>query len=314
MDARREAIVRTIIALGTAIILAFAPTLAPAQKASKAPLVLAEADRQVSGGRVVQVALRQSEIEASIDIGRVANYNYGSGYAYDYRNPAWGFLFGDTDQDMHDMLYSNQRKASEALVAPLHKALEGFDVNALALAATSAGLAKPAWFQPRSVGFDPDRTTFLATSDAPQFALVWYRYELSPDFSQIRVAGEITLMRRRRAGDAGSDPLLPIYRQHILSIVQLHTRSYEPKENVALWSADGGKRAKAALTAAFAQFEALLPQALGLGQKDIDSLSDKRHEKGFAAGFYGGLIARGATDPDDILIWSGGLVHAQSLP
>jgi hypothetical protein len=301
-------------AIGLCIAFALATTGAQAQKAGKLLPVVAEQDRQVSGGRAVQLTLRQTQIETSIDIGRVANYNYAY---YDYG--IWSPFFGDVDDDMHDMLRKAQRDKAEATVVPLRKALAGFDVDAVALAATSAALAKPDWFQPQTIIVAKDtegeaRVAFLASSDAPQFASIWYRYELSPDFSQIRVIAEVTLMRRRRAGDAGSDPLTPIYRQRILSAVQLRTRSYEPRENVASWSAENGKLARAALTAAFGQFESLLPYALGLGRKDLDVLADKRHEKAFAAGFYGALIARNPNNPDDILIWANGLIHVQSTP
>lgn len=304
---------RNLIALEAGLLLAFAPCAALAQQ-SKAPLVLAESDRHVAGGRVVQVTVPQAEIETSFDIGRVANYNYDY-----YQTSIWWPLFHNVDREMHGMLRSGEHDKAEKTVVPLRKALAGFDVDALALAATRAALAKPEWFQPQSIvaANESDgaaRTAFLASSDAPQFALIWYRYETSPDFSQIRVIAEITVMRRRLASDKGSDPLIPIYRQRILSAVQLRTRSYEPAENVAAWSADNGARARAALTAAFATFETLLPRALDLGQPEIEALSNKRHEKAFAGGFYGGLIARSATNPDDILIWANGLIHIQSVP
>lgn len=300
----------------TAIGLCIAFALAvPGAQAQKVPPVVAEQDRHVPGGRAVQLTLRQTQIETSVDIGRVADYNYDYRHAY----PIWGSLFGDVDGDMHGMLRKAQRDKAEALAPPLRKALAGFDVDAVALAATSAALAKPDWFQPESitVAKDPSgevRASFLASGSASQLALIWYRYELSPDFSQIRVIAEVTLMRKRRAGDAGSDPLTPIYRQRILSAVQLRARSYEPKENVASWCADDGKRAKAALTAAFGQLGHLLPYALDLRQADIRGFEAKNREKAYAAGFYGALIARNATEPDDLLIWSGGIVHAQSIP
>jgi hypothetical protein len=303
--------VRNLIGLCATLALALSPAGAlAAPKDEKAPAVLAEADRHVPGGRAVQLTLRQTQIETSIDIGRVATYNY----AYD-----WSFFFDDVDEDMVDMLHKSQRDKAEATAVPLRAALAGFDIDALAVAATGAGLARLDWFQPQPIMVNKDpvgenRAAFLASSDASQFALIWYRYELSPDFSQIRVIGEITLMRKRRAGDTRSEPLTPIYRQRLLSAVQLRKRSYEPRENVASWSGENGMLGMAALAAAFGRFEQLLPYALGLGQKDIDSLSDKRHEKAFAGGFYGSLIARSPSDPDDVLIWTKGLVQVQSVP
>lgn len=304
---------RNVIAGGAALLISAAPSGALAQKAPRTPVVLAETDRQVPNGRVVHLALRQTEIATSIDIGRVAKYNYV------YYNGLWTPFLGDVDEDMHDMLRKAQHDKAEAIAAPLRNALAGFDVDSIALAATSTALAKLEWFRPETVTLARDteteaRVAFLASSNASQFAIIRYRYELSPDFSQIRVVAEITLMRRRHAGDRGSDQLTPIYRQRILSAVQLRTRSFEPIENAASWGAEGGKLAKAALTAAFSRLETLLPYALGLDQAEVDTLLDKRHEKAFAAGFYGALIGRDAADRDDVLIWADGLIQVQSIP
>ncbi|MES2444492.1 MAG: hypothetical protein V4574_16830 [Pseudomonadota bacterium] len=296
--------------IGFSLGLALIASGAQAQKIDKATAVVAEQDRHVAEGRAVQVTLQQTEIATTIELGRVATAGYGGGVI--------GMILIDTiDDDNRDTMSQTLRAKAQALAEPLRLALRDFDVDAVALAATRAGVAKPDWFQAREVIGSKEpwargRALLLASSDASQFAYVRYRYELSPDFSQIRVIGEITLMPRNAGRPAGVPETL--YRQRILSVVQLRTRSYEPRENVALWSAENGKLAKAGLTAAFGQFEQLIPYALGLGQRDIDALMGKKREKAFAAGFYGPLIARNTSSSEDVLIWADGLVHVQSVP
>ncbi|MGN6278524.1 MAG: hypothetical protein ACTHM8_07360, partial [Sphingomonas sp.] len=72
-------------------------------------------------------------------------------------------------------------------------------------------------------------------------------------------------------------------------------------------------RARAALAAAFGRFEQLIPYALDLSSKDIEGFGKKDREKIFAAGFNGTLIARNASDPDDVLLWSDGLIQVQAV-
>ncbi|MBL0916589.1 MAG: hypothetical protein IBJ13_14105, partial [Sphingopyxis sp.] len=92
-------------------------------------------------------------------------------------------------------------------------------------------------------------------------------------------------------------------------------RSSDPRENVALWSADNGKPAKAALVGGFAETERLIPYAPGLAPADIKAFTAKDREKGFGAGLYGPLIARDADNSENLTIWTkDGLVHIRTLP
>ncbi len=290
---------------GLCIALTLGMSDAVAAPADKAPFALAAPDRMVSGGRAVQVSLRQPDIETTYDTGRVAE-SYGGGLL-DY------WIFDAFTRDRRETLGYRAKTQAEKIVVPLRTALWNFDTAGLALAATKAGLNKLDWFQAQgfTVNRDGDRAPLLATAGTPQFAFVDYRYEVSPDFTQIRVLGEISLQRLVRPKGASAATPEVIYRQRIMSVVQLATRSYEPRENAARWSADHGKLARAALTAAFGQFEDLLPYALGLSQKEIDGLSAKNSEKAFAAGFYGPLIRRDG--PDNLLIWSKGLIRVQTI-
>ena len=295
--------------IGLWIAVALLTTGAHAQKADPIQPVVAEQDRHVPGGRAVQIALPQREIDTMIDAGRVAQSPFGGSLL-------GAFAMDSIRDDNRDTMQRALFDKAEALADPLRQTLRDVDVEALALATTRNALTKPDWFEARDVTATRDPSggfaSLLASSDAAQFALIQYRYALSPDFTQIRVSAEITLRTRPAAKDTRA--AVPLYRQRILSIVQLRTRSYEAHENAARWRADNGKLARAALTAAFGQFEQLLPYTLGLRQADVAGLKAKNREKAYAGGFYGTLIARSAANPEDILIWSDGLVHVQPVP
>jgi hypothetical protein len=301
--------------IGLCIAAALLPTSALAAPGNeKGPAFLAEQYRE-AGGRAVLLTIEQSQIETSFDLGRVPESLLPpeSGFWGWYGAPAVRSM----DEDRRNMLSDSLHRKAEANAVPLRQALLGFDVDALALAATKAGLAKPGWFQMQDITASRDplpqsRAAFFASSATPQSAFINYRYELSPDFTQIRVMAEIAIERPVPAKPGKAALSQVIYRQRLLSIVQLRSPSYEPRENVTRWSASGGALARQALTAAFGQFEEMLPYVLGLGQADLDGFAAKDREKSYAAGFYGPLIAR--KGPEDVLIWSSGLVHVQAMP
>lgn len=297
------------------IALAFAATLLPAPaiaapKAPDAPLTVADQHRRVEGGRAVQVGLAQNRIETSIDVGRVAAATGGD---------LIGALIISGMDDKRKRLSDTATERAEAAAAPLRDALRDFDVDALALAATKAALAQPDWFGLQEIGLTKtvspaSRSAFAFAATTPQVAFVTWRYSLSPDFTQIRVAAEIMIESKPSAkGRSTASPLL--YRQTVSSAVQLGKRSYDPRENVARWSAESGHLARTALAAGFAEVERLIPYALDLGAADVKSFTAKDREKGFGAGFYGPLVSRDADDPANLLLWTkDGLIHIRTLP
>ena len=282
--------------------------------ANDAPAVLAEADRAVSSPRPVQVVIPQREIETNIELGRVPSSAMGGGLI--------GALIiaNTTDKDKRKLLTQGLQDKADTAVAPLRASLRNFDVDGLALATTSAALSRIGWFQagPVSVGKDsslPGAGAFFNSSPAPQIGFITYGYDLSPDFTYIRVNADIVLVRKAPGNGTGPAALpKPFYEQHISSIVQLRSRSYENSENAASWSANDGKLAKASLTAAFAQIERLIPVALGLRQTDINLYTAKNRPKAFAAGFYGPLIEKTEGSQGATLIWLNGLVYVQTAP
>ena len=281
-----------------------------AQAADKVPGTVAEKDRIVAIGRPVGISLAQRQIGIAIDIGRVAEAANGGGLL--------GWLIIDSMDDRRETMTSAARLRAEAAVGPLRQKLDGFDVDALALSTTKAALAKPDWFQARNVIISKDppsanRNAIYASVNAPQYAFIDYRYDLSADFTQIRVFADIKLARQTLVKGKITGPPEIFYQQRLASIVQLRDRSYEARENAAHWVANDGKLAKSALTTAFARLETMIPYALSLNATDLGGFAAKNREKAYAAGFYGTLIARDKSEADDVLIWSDGLIHSQPV-
>ncbi len=297
---------RKLLALGIALSLGGAGA-AHAWENEKAPVVLAEKDRSAPGGRAVQLVLAQSEIATTVDIGRVASSANGGGLL--------GAVIISSMDDKRKRMQRTAIDKAEGIATPLRQTLLDFDVAGPALAATRSGLAKPVWFQAQPIvvtrdGSRQNRTAVAASAGTPQVVFVDYWYGLSPDFSQIRVLADI---RIERTGKAKADIGQPLFHQRVWSVVQLRSRSYSPQENAAQWSADNGKRARTALTLAFSRFEELIPHALGLGAKDIAAFTAKGREKAFGADFYGPLISRDPSNPQNLLLWSDGLVQVQPI-
>ncbi|MDG2532282.1 hypothetical protein P6144_01355 [Sphingomonas sp. HITSZ_GF] len=296
---------RMLLGLGAFALSLGAAGALHASAADKDPILLAEKDRGVPAGRAVRLTLAQSEIATTIDLGRIAGNANGGGLL--------GALIITAMDDRAKTMRRTAIDKAEGTAAPIRQALNGFDVEGLAVAATRSGLGKHAWFQGQPLATAHDstptqRTAYAVASSASQAAFVDYWYGLSPDFSQIRVLADI---RIERAGKrkSGIEPVL--FHQRVWSVVQLRARSYDPRANAAQWSEADGKRARAGLTAAFARFEDLIPRALILGQQDVAAYTAKGREKAFGADFYGPLIARDPANRESLLLWSNGLVQVQ---
>jgi hypothetical protein len=281
-----------------------AALLLPQAAVAGSPAVITERDRTIAGTRAILVALAQTEIETSIDIGRIPTL------------PANGLLdaiiIASTD-DRRKIIGRGLAEKAEAAARPLRAVLTGFDADALALAATQSAFGKITWFAPgkiesAKVVSKKDQARFLASTDTEQVAIASWRYGLSPDFTQIRVIADLTVAKSGPKGSAGST----LYRQTITSIAQLAKRSYDHADNVAAWADDDARRARTAITAGFGEVERLIPYALSLSATDAAALTAKNAEKAFGAGLYGSLVRRDADG--SVLIWSDGFVRVTTQP
>lgn len=257
------------------------------------PVTLSAKDRTSADQFEVRVLLTQAAIETSIDVGRVA------------RPPSGGLL--DTLivyslDDKKKILSTSLKDKAEHTIKPIRGALSGFNVDALALASTAKALTAIDWLR---AGPPALRKEMSYTSQPDEnVAEISFRYDLSPDFSSIRVFADVRLARNSAV----------VFKQTVTSIVQLKKRSFEHDENALLWSEDEGKRAKEAIVESFRQMEQLIPIAMNITSADLNAFGNKNREQGFAAGYNGPIIKRGGLSPDDILIWSNGLLFLHFLP
>lgn len=283
--------------------LLFSAQASSAPKANKAPIVLAEQDRIVAGGRALQLEIEQTEIATTVEIGRVMNDgNYGGG--------ALGSWYLRSRDDKPQILATMEHRRLEAVAEPLRLVLKDFKAEELAIATTKAALAKVEWFQPLVFDINrrpsPDsREIFANVAQTPQIAFINYFYSVSHDFTYVEVQADIAI-GRKAAKQSGI-----FYRHRISSIVQLPKRSFVDRENAKIWSADGGRLARASLTTAFMRLEQLIPHALGMSLADVTRLNAKTSEKAYGAGLYGSLIERSPDGSGGILIWSKGLISVQ---
>ena len=307
---------RNIFACCLGLLLAATPALAGREPAP--PMALTEHDRVVPGGRAVLIELPQAEIGTDVDVGRVVSdaNQYGGGLI--------GALILSGSDDKRERLTNMEMDKAAGYVAPLRQAMSDFDFNTLAVASTKAALSHLDWFGAQNPEWikspsDNDRRALLSGAGAKQLATVTYHYHLSPDFTQIRVIADIALWQppATRAGGAQAT-LSALYGQRITAIVELRKRSYEPADNVALWSADKGRLARASITAALARLEQLIPFAFSLNQADIDALArkkaDKKADKLFAAGFYGPPLTTFPSVAGEKVLWSQGLIEVMPAP
>jgi hypothetical protein len=294
---------RKILAASLCISLV-APAVLAAPKKRGDPILLAAQNQSLATDYAINIWMPQTWIEASYDLGRVPSSQAGG--LLD------GLIIGSMDRNRKDILSLNLQEKADRQIQPIRTALRDFDVESLAVTTTEKALSVPDWFK--------NKPTVLAKNLVPekqtkQTALISYRYEMSPDFSSIRLFADISLSRdtaQKKSKSAAASG--PIFSHVITSIVQLRKRAFEPGDNAAQWSAEQGKLAKEGLSAAFARMEDLIPTALKMTSANLKAYNSKNHEQGYAAGFNGPLLKRGGRAPDDILIWSKGLLQVHTLP
>lgn len=281
-----------------------APATQAAPKKRGEPVLLTTANRTVATDYSVNIWMPQTWIESSYDLGRVAASQAGG--LLD------ALIIGTMDDNRKDILSLNLQEKADRQIQPIRTVLQGYDVDALALATTEKALSIPSWFKNKPIAIAKNNSPGKLSNQTAQIS---YRYEMSPDFSSIRLFADINLSSASAQKKSKSTTATgPIFSHVITSIVQLRKRSFEPSDNVAAWSADQGKLTKEGLTAAFARMEELIPFALKMTGEDLKAYKSKSHEQGYAAGFNGPLIKKGGRATDDILIWSKGLLQVHTLP
>lgn len=292
---------RSIIWAGLVIVMASHATIASA-KNQPDPVVLSAKDRAGLADVAVSIGVPQIQIASSVDVGRVA------------RPPSGGLLDTLVVYSLDDkakIMAETLRQKAELTIAPVRQSLSGFDVDTLARSHSEKAVSAVGWISKLSIDFVKNGG---GTPDGPGAARIVYRYDMSPDFSSVRLFADISVFGNVSSKSKAAPANALKFRQMVTSIVKLRKTSFEPVDNAEAWAADNGKKVKYALGEAFASMELLLPKALNLSGADVQAFGAKNREQAFAAGNNGALIQRGGTSPDDIVIWNNGLLRLHTIP
>jgi hypothetical protein len=264
---------------------------------------LPESGRAVDGGRSLEVVIAQAEIKSNINESNITAATGG------------GLLPALIDAKIN----SDRAKRAEVEIQPLRAALTGFDVDGLAIQTTQGALAKADWFQAKPATLSRDSSITgesgaLDASPTGQMAIFEYSYDTSPDFASIRVALRMQLANKAVSqGDKPESRLKPrnlAYSQKIVVVVSLPSASKDAVQNAGRWSADNGKLARQALTAAFGRLGDLTPRTLALSQADLKAMGG--HDKKYIVmGGFGGRIQEQTAS--DTVLFDGGLIDVQTL-
>jgi hypothetical protein len=215
---------------------------------------------------------------------------------------------------------ADRAKAAELAIQPVRAALTGFDVDAMASDTTKAALAKVDWFTCKTQGFGRDGSltgmgSVLDASAASQTAFFTYAYDMSPDFSAVRV--RVTMQFVDKATPAGKKPdarfapKFSPYAETITSVITLSAPSKVAAENAARWSADNGALARKGIGMGFANVGVLIPRALSLTEDDLVAMTAKDKKNTALGGFMGRLQEQ---NDSGSLLYAGDLIHVQTLP
>lgn len=220
---------------------------------------------------------------------------------------------------------AGKAKKAEELITPLRNSLTGFDVDALAIDTAKAETADLSWVNATTPSFSKDTSAagqsgFLDTINGDQLALVTFSYDLSPDFSSIRVVEHISIVHKGATNAQGA-AIKPTdrlsyrnldYNQSVTSVVTLAGSTNDKAANAALWAADGAKRARAVLTLGFGEVKRLTIRSLSLTPDNIKAMNGKENKRIVAGGFSGRQLAAEGTGTTTV--WAPGFVSAQVLP
>lgn len=288
---------RTTLFVALAALVLVEPAAAQRRNVS----ILPDSSRVVEGGRAVHVNVAQPELAAAINPSNVSGAMGG------------GLIGAMIDSSIQ----SNRAGRAEVGITPIRATLFDFDVDALAMEATSAATSALPWFggQPATFGRDPSpyaKNAALDATGAAQVAFFDYGYDVSPDFSSVRVTALITLANKVDASvrrpEQRLQPRYLAYSQAVTSVVQLPNAS-TPDENSVRWAANDGALIRQGLTAAFADISTLIPRALQF--TDAERQAAAAAPRTADRTFPGARIVE--QNETGTLLFAGGLIHVQTL-
>ncbi|MCX7357560.1 MAG: hypothetical protein NT015_05380 [Alphaproteobacteria bacterium] len=263
--------------------------------------VLQESARTVEGGRAVNVSVAQPELGAAINPSNVTGAMGG------------GLIGAMIDSSIQ----ANRSGQAEVGITPIRATLFDFDVDALAIETTDSVIEGLPWFGGQAATFSRDPSPFaknaaLDATSTGQVAFFDYGYEMSPDFSSVRVSVGVTIANKVDAAvrrpEQRLQPRYLAYSQVVTSVVQLPNAT-TAEENSVRWAADDGALVRQGLRAAFADISTLLPRALQFSDADVTAAAAAPRD---TSRTYPGarVIEQNETGT---LFYTGGLIHVQTL-
>ena len=173
---------RKICALALLPLLLAAPLDAAPSK-NAVPQTIAQSEKAQAWDYALVVLIPQTMIETSFDTGRVA------------AAPAGGLLDAlivSSMDNKKEVMANNLKEKAERTITPLRMALAGFDIDAEAVGWTENAITKVPWINHKSTTLSK---TSLPAPTSPRVAQIRYSYDMSPDFSALRVFAEIDFVR-----------------------------------------------------------------------------------------------------------------------
>jgi hypothetical protein len=294
---------RAMLAIVALSLTAFGAAVAAAKVLDAVP----PEQRAIAGGRAVRVLVAQPEIKAGITPSNLAVAMGG------------GLLPALIDASNN----ASRTKKAELTIAPIRTALNDFDGDGLALQTTKSAIAEVPWLQTADIELSKDssllgKSAMLDKASSTQTVFIEYNYGMSADFSAVMVNATIeiadkTLPPEQTKPESRVQPNHVLYSNVISTAVYLpNAKPKDPNGNAAVWAADNGKAARAALAADFARVAKLLPRTLALSSADVKEMRSGVHKMTMKGGLSGRLVEDGS---DGTLMWTSywGFSSAQSL-
>jgi hypothetical protein len=241
--------------------------------------------RSVSGGRQAVVVHEAAELQAEFV---AANTGGGGG----------GALGAAVASMVGAAVNEHRADAAEKRVQGIRAALVDYDFDRRALESTQSTIAKIPWLDVKNVSFtkdgSPDKLAgTLTQSGAAQLLVTRYGYSMSPDGRQITVALDADIFPKEAPPGSSDTPRGTLFSERFRYISLLTTAVKRPDANAALWAADNGKLARAAVDAGLAVINDLLVRSLSLTPEAAAALDHGPETT--AGGHKGNLVETSAT-------------------
>lgn len=288
----RSARLRGIAALAlVSLSVAMVTSSAHAQRTREPLAYLPDSARVVAAPRPTGIILAQEQIGAGIELGRVLGNNASGG------GMLGALIIASMDRTV-DRLRANANARGDVLVAPIRTVLPDGDAERYARDATLAAVSQNPWLNaaPAQVlastadNAQQVAADFNRANAAAQPILVEWRYQISPDASQVQVFAALNV--------AGNGRNAVHYRQQVVSIVKLENPSFVPEENVARWVANSGAPVRRALEMAFSRAGESLARVVNLDREAYLRATDRRRpDQVVAVGYRGPILFQDAHGP-----------------